>query len=84
MILTLKETGVPKCVLSGPPQLVSLKAEPSILTSTGISSFAHQPSALQRKLNSSGNTLRFKLKITRVQALLILTGLRSQSLLDPP
>lgn len=23
MILTLKETGVPKCVLSGPPQLVS-------------------------------------------------------------
>ena len=52
MILTLKETGVPKCVLSGPPQLVSLKAEPSILTSTGISSFAHQPSALQRNLRA--------------------------------
>uniref|UniRef100_A0A670JXE3 Zinc phosphodiesterase ELAC protein 2 n=1 Tax=Podarcis muralis TaxID=64176 RepID=A0A670JXE3_PODMU len=36
MILTLKETGVPKCVLSGPPQLVKRMWTNSIITLNSI------------------------------------------------
>ncbi|CAI5766249.1 phosphodiesterase ELAC 2 isoform X1 [Podarcis lilfordi] len=36
MILTLKETGVPKCVLSGPPQLVKRMCTNSIITLNSI------------------------------------------------